>query len=56
MLKVAAAFAAQQNQFVGQRARQGGFAAAVGADEGPAFTGLDRQRFQRQGAGIAQAE
>lgn len=53
MLKVAAAFTAQQNQFVGQRARQGGFAAAVGADEGPAVAGLDRQCIQRQGTGIA---
>ncbi len=53
VLKIAAAFTAQQNQFVGQRARQGGFAAAVGADEGPAVAGLDFQRVQRQGAGIA---
>lgn len=53
MLKIAAAFTAQQNQFVRQRARQGGFAAAVGADEGPAVAGLDFQRVQRQGAGIA---
>ncbi|MND70725.1 hypothetical protein D3C80_622370 [compost metagenome] len=53
MLEIAAALAVEQHQFIGQRACQGGFAAAVGADKGPAVAGLNLQRFQRQGTGIA---